>query len=248
MSKRYWGALGVFAFALVVIAGAAGTLISRVPVIPLVILVLAAYGLAVLLDVLPPGSRSSDGDTPEPDDDQNEFEEGEGNNRVHAASVGALAGLAAVMFAVTGVSALQDPGPPLAPVPVADVTPPAAEGDDADADDPPIVPASATSTPDADSPTATPTAVPTATPTPTPTPTHTPQPTPEAPASPFAYCTHLEGSRYTCGDQPWRVICTPDTYFFDPEGVVPSPIPEEWEGWSETTLTERLEYIHGACE
>ncbi|HET7738394.1 MAG TPA: helix-turn-helix domain-containing protein [Tepidiformaceae bacterium] len=107
------------------------------------------------------------------------------------------------------------------------------------------------------SPTAAPTEAPTQAPTlaptvaPTATPTTAPAAvaavTPQVPLGAFAYCTSLGGDTYSCGDSPWRVICTPDGYFFDPTGVIPRPIPAEWTGWSETTLTGRLELVHGVC-
>ncbi|OAI41990.1 hypothetical protein AYO38_03420 [bacterium SCGC AG-212-C10] len=115
--------------------------------------------------------------------------------------------------------------------------------------------ATASSTPTA---TATPTVEPTATPTPTtvPTPTPTPEPTPaptigpsqpSVPANPFAYCKSLGSENYDCGNSPWRLICTPSGMFVDAQGLVPSPVPQDWAGWRETVISGRLETAFGAC-
>ncbi len=110
------------------------------------------------------------------------------------------------------------------------------------------------------SPTASPTPSPTTAPSPTIAPTATPEPTvapeptpavpppPAVPVNAFAYCQNLGGDNYNCGPFPVRVICAPGGgRFYDPNGIVPRPIPAEWTGWRETTVSGRLEGIQTAC-
>lgn len=244
MTRKYWGAAGVFVASLAALAAIAGAFVARLDPLQLVVALCSAYGAAVLLDALPPGRPGGREHMPDPEARTQGRRAAPASDRrdpVQLASAGALAGISVVMGVAIVVTAWQGTGAEAAGPYAGESAEQAVatgDGDDADAAPPDEDVASPTATPRA---TATPTTEATATP--------APVPTPEVPDSAFAYCTHLEGSNYSCGDQPWRVICTPDgQYYFDPEGEVPRPIPEEWEGWHETTLTDRLEYIHGACD
>lgn len=107
----------------------------------------------------------------------------------------------------------------------------------------------ATSTPTS-TPTPSPTPEPTATPVPpTATPTvYVPPPPPAVPVNAFALCQNLGGDSYDCGPDPVRVICAPDGgRFYDPNYTVLSPIPVEWAGWYERSVSGRLEGIQSAC-
>lgn len=151
---------------------------------------------------------------------------------------------ATIAVAATAVRA-EEPAPSASPLPAtATVTIPAVA--------PPALPTTtATAPPPTPAPTAT--AVPTAPPTPFPTPTPISASVPAAPsappvpANPFAQCTSLGGDVFDCGPEPWRVICTPFGRFVDIQGVTPRPIPVEWPGWRETSISQRLENIYGAC-
>lgn len=222
MDKRYWWAAGLFAAVIAALAAIATLLLPRVGAAPLAIAAATAYGAALLFDLLPPGqARDTEGTPLQP------------TTRVAAATaLGGIAAMVTVSLAVTALGGSAPTNARLSFEPADDTTPTAAI-DTTPPSTPRIALAETTRTP---SPTATPS--PTSEPVP---------PTATVPDSPFANCTRVEGSVYTCGDQPWRVICAPGGYFFDPEGAIPDPIPREWRGWSETTLTERLEYIHTAC-
>lgn len=266
MSARYVASIVILVLCLTTMAIIWGRLLPGVEPLGLVAIALGAYTVALLLNVLPPGRPSShrpahvSGAEPSarrvdppvgfihgPASQANQRDRGPLTGRY--ASKAAIQ-IIAVVLGVTGIAvvlAIQQVGQADEPFPMGreDVAAPDSDIEATPSARPPShdTEAELTKTPP---PTPSPPAP--EAPTRTPTPQPTPVPTPQRPVSPFAYCTHLYADNYSCGDQPWRVICTPDGYFFDPEGVIPKPIPQEWPGWYETTLTQRLEYIHDACE
>lgn len=241
MNRRYLGAAAVFGTAVALLAGLAGLFVASVDPFLLILLAGSLYATAVLLDLLPPGRPNTGDPDPAaahrrragPADDS-----GQARDPVQLASVVALGGIAILTAAVTLLGAWREGGDELA------LARQRLGGEETETS----AAVAAQSSNGQQLPGTASEPTPTPSPQPTATPTADVPATPTIPDSPFAHCTHLEADNYTCGDQPWRVICGPAGYFFDPEGAVPSPIPEEWEGWHETTLTERLEYIHAACD